>query len=226
MKQKIMTKTKLKTLLLITITAYTGYALSQESVTDTDGNTYRTITIGSQVWMSENLRTTRYNDGTAIPLVTDKAAWKDLHTPGYCWYNNSQSGNGITNGALYNWCAVNSGKLCPAGWHVPSDSAWTILTDYLGGLNAAGGKLKETGVSHWLSPNAGATNETGFTAIPEGYRNVDGTFTDFGGGGYWWSSTGSRYNNAWSRYMSYNSISIIRGNDDKQAGFSIRCVRD
>jgi uncharacterized protein (TIGR02145 family) len=114
-------------------------------VTDKDGNVYHTITIGTQVWMVENLKTTKYNDGTDIPLVKDSATWANLTTPGYCWLYNDQTTYINTTGALYNWYAVNTGKLAPIGWHVPSDSDFIALTKYLGGENTAGGKLKEAG---------------------------------------------------------------------------------
>lgn len=161
------------------------------TVTDSDGNVYNTVTIGTQVWMAENLRTTKYKDNTAIPLVTDNTAWTNLSTPGYCWYNNDAATNKSTYGALYNWYTVNTGKLCPTGWHVPTDAEWSTLTTCLGGVGVAGGKLKEAGTSHWMSPNVGATNETGFTALPSGYRYAGGTFEYNGLGGWWWSSTES-----------------------------------
>jgi uncharacterized protein (TIGR02145 family) len=131
-------------------------SLTYGEVSDIDGNYYKTIQIGSQIWMAENLKTTRYNDGSNIPLVTDNTAWSNLTTPGYCWYNNDAATYKNVYGALYNWYAVNTGKLCPSGWHVPSEYEWTLLVNYLGGVYAAGGKLKETGTTHWYSPNAGA----------------------------------------------------------------------
>ena len=138
------------------------------TVTDIDGNVYHTVKIGTQVWMVENLKTTKYNDGTPIPLVTANSSWAILTTPGYCFYNNDANVNKATYGAMYNWYIVNTGKLCPAGWHVPIDAEWTTLTNYLGSENAAGGKLKEFGISHWVTPNDGTTNSSGFTALPAG----------------------------------------------------------
>ena len=134
------------------------------SITDIDGNTYKTVTIGTQTWMAENLKVTKYNDGIAIPNVTDNTAWRELTTGALCDYGNTPS-NSETYGKLYNWHAVNTGKLCPTGWHVPSDAEWTELTDYLGGTSVAGDKLKETGSTHWSNLRTGATNETGFTAL-------------------------------------------------------------
>ena len=196
------------------------------TVIDIDGNVYNTVTIGSQVWMAENLKTTKYNDGTAIPLVTDSTSWSNLTTPGYCWYNNDEAGYKNVYGALYNWFTVNTGKLCPIGWHVPTDAEWTTLTDYLGGESVAGGKLKETGTTHWLSPNTGATNETGFTALPGGYRAGSGYFNHVGSYGHWWSATEGSAGNAWGRYVGYDNSNVYGLSDSKQAGFSVRCVKD
>ena len=132
------------------------------SVNDVDGNTYNVVAIGTQVWMAENLKTTKYKNGTAIPLITDLTAWMSLTTPGYCWYD-------ATYGALYNFYTLSTGSLCPTGWHIPSDAEWTTLTDYLGGETVAGGKLKETGTAHWTTPNSGATNAFGFKGLPGVY---------------------------------------------------------
>jgi uncharacterized protein (TIGR02145 family) len=195
-------------------------------VSDIDGNTYKTITIGTQTWMAENLRVGSYKDGTAIPLVTDNTAWGNLTTPGYCWYNNDEAIYKATYGALYNWYTVNTGTLCPTGWHVPTDDEWTTLTAYLGGESTAGGKLKETGTAHWISPNTGATNETGFTALPGGYRYSTGTYFNIGIYGTFWSSTGYSATDAWFRYMLYSNSIVKRDSDNKDYGFSVRCLRD
>src|SRR5574344_1448460 len=195
------------------------------SITDIDGNTYKTVTIGTQTWMAENLKVTKYNDGIAIPNVTDNTAWSELTTGALCDYDNPPS-NSETYGKLYNWHAVNTGKLCPTGWHVPSDAEWTELTDYLGGTSVVDGKLKETGTTHWASLNTGATNETGFTALPGGGRDYRGTFGGIGYTGHWWSATEYGATNAWDRYISdYNSI-VYRYRYAKEVGFSVRCVRD
>src|SRR5574344_2201952 len=195
------------------------------SITDIDGNTYKTVTIGTQTWMAENLKVTKYNDGIAIPNVTDNTAWRELTTGALCDYGNTPS-NSATYGTLSNWRAVNTGKLCPTGWYVPSDAEWTELTDYLGGASVAGGKLKETGATHWNSPNTGATNETGFTALPGGYRLSSGSFLDIGSDGSWWSATEYDTDYAWSRSLGYGSSSVDRGSNNKELGFSVRCVRD
>jgi uncharacterized protein (TIGR02145 family) len=198
----------------------------QNGVNDVDGNHYKTVLIGTQVWMAENLKTTKYNDGTAIPLVTDGAAWGALSTPGYCWYNNDAATYKATYGAMYNWYTVNMGKLCPTGWHVSTDAEWTTLTTYLGGTSIAGGKLKETGTAHWASPNTGATNESGFTALPGGYRYYNATYYSIGSNGAWWSSTEASTSSAWYRYVGCDYSYVYRDGSNKGCGFSVRCVRD
>ena len=202
------------------------------TITDVDGNIYHYVVIGTQTWMVENLKTTKYNDGTAIPLGTDDTAWANLTTPGYCWYNNDAATYKNTYGALYNWFTVNTSKLAPSGWHVPTDAEWTILTIYLGGETVAGGKMKSTGTREagtglWYRPNIGATNESGFTAVPAGYRDYDGTFKRIGMTGAWWSS--SEYGTgiyAWTRYLLYDYIDAYRDFRSKNDGFSVRCVRN
>ena len=199
---------------------------SHLTITDIDGNVYHTVTIGTQLWMVENLKTTKFNDNTAIPMVTDSTAWMNLITPGVCWYNNDAGAYKNTCGALYNSFAVNTGKLAPIGWHIPTDAEWTILTTYLGGDSIAGGKLKETGTTHWQSPNTGATNETGFTAIPGGYRTSNGSFSRINYFGYWWSVSEAVTGYVWSRGIYNNYNNVFRGNVSKNDGFSVRCLRD
>ena len=198
------------------------------AVTDIDGNSYDTVIIGTQVWMVENLKTTKYNDGTSIPLVTADATWANLTTPGYCFYNNDAAANKATYGALYNWYTVNTGKLCPTGWHVPADAEWTTLTNFLGGENAAGGKLKETGTTHWVTPNSGATNSSGFTALPAGYRQEAGSFSNINDDDFWWSTTTStsQITKAWSRGVNYNYPYVYNDFYLKYFGYSVRCLRD
>jgi uncharacterized protein (TIGR02145 family) len=207
--------------------------LTYGTVIDIEGNVYKTIQIGSksiqstQVWMAENLKTTSYNDGTSIPNVTDNAIWGGLSTGAYCWYNNDAATYKNIYGALYNWYTVNTAKLCPAGWHVPNDSEWTTLITYLGGYSVAGGKLKETGTTHWLSPNTGATNESGFTALPSGRRNYNtGSFELIGSFGLWWTSSAEDATRAYSRWVFYNDGSSGVDGDYNQYGYPIRCVRD
>jgi uncharacterized protein (TIGR02145 family) len=195
-----------------------------ETIKDIDGNVYRTVTIGTQVWMAENLKTTRYNDGTEIPLVTEQSAWYDLNAPGYCWYNNDENTNRDIYGALYNWYALNTGKLCPPGWHVPSDEEWAVLISYLGGDAIAGGKMKDISTTHWLSPNRGATNSSGFTALPAGFRGKSGFIP--GSIALFWSSTTFDASDAWTRYLQSESIVAGRNNGGMYHGFSIRCLKD
>jgi uncharacterized protein (TIGR02145 family) len=193
-------------------------------LTDKDGNTYDVVMIGTQVWMAENLKTTKYSDGTIIPLVTDNTSWSNLTTPGYCWYNNDPTSYKNTYGALYNFYAVSTGKLCPTGWHVPTDAEVTTLTTYLGGASVAGGKLKEIGTTHWSSPNTDATNESGFTAISSGGRNYLGTYVSNGIEFYLWTSTEYDYTTSWNRDISYTYADIFRHNNNKHNGFSVRCI--
>ncbi|MCX6223033.1 MAG: SPOR domain-containing protein [Bacteroidia bacterium] len=196
------------------------------SITDIDGNIYSAVTIGTQIWMTENLKVTKYNDGTGITNVTDNTAWANLQAGAYCWYENYGATYKSTYGALYNWFTVNTGKLCPIDWHVPSDAEWTIMTTYLGGSLAAGGKLKETGTTHWAIPNAGATNITGFTAVPGGYCYITGLFYNIGIDGRWWSSTEDSATKAWDLYIFYDTSQVLRNSGDKKIGFSVRCLKN
>ena len=201
-------------------------------IDEQDGQEYKCVEIGEQTWMAENLKATKYNDGTDIPLVTDNTEWGDLSTPGYCWYGNDAATYKTPYGALYNWHAVNTGKLCPTGWHVPTDAEWTTLTDYLGGEEVAGGKLKEAGTDHWRYPNVGATNSSGFTALGGGYRNyLHGIFRYVNFSGWWWSSTEFDYESdeeyAFVRYIFHDKDNINRyGFVPKSEGISVRCLRD
>jgi uncharacterized protein (TIGR02145 family) len=199
---------------------------NNSTVTDADGNVYHTVNIGTQVWMVENLKTTKYNDSTAIPLVTDGVAWATLTTPAYCYYSNDSVKYKYPYGALYNWYAVDSGILCPAGWHVPTDGEWDTLVSYLGGDSLAGGKLKEAGTAHWVAPNTGADNHSGFTALPGGSHYTNGSFYLNGKYGWLWSSTESSSTEAWHQYLIYNSSTITRVAGSKNLGISVRCIKD
>jgi uncharacterized protein (TIGR02145 family) len=209
--------------------------------TDGDGNNYPVVQIGAakgtidnldpsggkslQNWMGENLRTTKLRDGAIIPQVTENEVWGNLSTPAYCWYENNV-GNKNVYGAIYNWYAVNTGKLCPDGWHVPVNSDWDALTTYLGGFSIAGGKLKETGLTHWINPNSWATNETGFTALPGGVRVNNGVYDRIGYAGDWWSATESSSTYAWGYFMGYFDRDVRSGISMKRSGNSIRCIND
>ncbi|MEK7719983.1 MAG: fibrobacter succinogenes major paralogous domain-containing protein [Bacteroidota bacterium] len=207
--------------------SFTTTSTSGITITDVDGNTYSSVIIGTQTWMKENLKTTKFNDGTAILPVTDYSAWLGLTTPAYCWYNNDASTYKDTYGALYNWYTVNTGKLCPSGWHVPNINELTTLIEYLGGENVAGGKLKETGTIHWRSPNAGATNSSGFTALPGGYRTSTSItpFDSVGYKGYWWSSSPSA-DNAWYCVLFSGDATANKYYSRTESGFSVRCVKN
>ncbi len=196
------------------------------SIKDPDGNVYTSVVIGTQTWMLENLRTTHLKNGSEIPLITSNTAWSNLNSSGFCWYNNDESANKNTYGALYNWFAVNTGNLCPSGWHVPTIDDWDILATYLGGENSAGGKLKESGTTHWLDPNLGATNESGFTALPGGQRDNQGTFSMIGIVGFWWTDTPAYSDRAYSRELDNDYSYFFSFNDIKKFGFSVRCLKD
>jgi len=205
-----------------TTNPYLNPNLTYGTVTDIDGNTYATIQIGTQTWMAENLKTTRYNDGTAIPNVTDRGIWGGLTTGAWCNYDNNASNNS-TYGKLYNWYAVNTGKLAPAGWHVPSEAEWQTLNNYFGNSVAAG-EMKTTTL--WNSPNTGATNSSGFTALPAGYRADNGIFFEIGVSGDFWSSTVTTTGNARIRYLYYEYPNVLGLNFVFRSGCSVRCVRD
>ncbi len=212
------------------------------SMSDQEGNMYKTVTIGTQVWMAENLRTTIYNDGTAIPNVSDDTEWTNLSTGAYCNYNNTAS-NVTTYGRLYNWYAVNTNKLAPSGWHVPTDAEWTTLEDYLMGngynydSTTTGNKYAKAlaSTSGWTSwtdigvpGNAdypAHRNETGFSALPGGYRFYDGLFYDIGDNGEWWSAS-DYLTFAYYRQIRYCDNFLYRDYYFKFCGGSVRCIRD
>ncbi len=212
-----------------TSSAIFNTSLTYGTVTDIDGNVYKTITIGSLTWMAENLRTTKYRNGDAIPEVTANSTWKSLKSDAYCNYENTKDLDQIaTLGRLYNWFAVtDSRNLAPAGWHVATDAEWSSLTTFLGGESVAGGKLKEASTLHWNSPNTSATNSSGFTALPSGRREYDsGVFINLGYDGFWWTSSAYNPDYSWYRDIHYTFASINRANFHKQYGFSVRCVKD
>jgi len=185
-----------------------------------------TIHIGNQVWMRKNLCVTHYRNGDPVVNVTDSTAWSNLTTPAYCSYGNNPGDTSVY-GLLYNWYAVNDPRgLCPAGYHIATDSDWTVLVNYLGGQSVAGGKLKITGTSYWKSPNTGATNSYNYSALPGGYRDDNGDFGDLQGGGYWWSSTAADQYTAKGRGIGYTAGDINPLRISKTYGFSVRCVRN
>ena len=228
---------KLYFLIISTVLCFlTNSALKAQTITDADGNVYNTITIGNQLWMNENLKTTKYSDGTIIPNITSSSVWGNLDSGAYCDYNNDPNISAIY-GKLYNWyAATDSNNVCPTGWHVPTDSDWNKLILYLDpnadttatGTQSlsVGGKLKEIDTTHWSNPNTGATNSTGFTALPGGYRMIIGSYDWINYFGFWWSSTEFSVDRAWYRSLVNNSNGISRFDHWKNNGFSIRCVCD
>jgi uncharacterized protein (TIGR02145 family) len=198
-----------------------------DTIPDIDGNTYKTVGIGSQIWMAQNLRSTRLNDGTIIPQVKSDSIWDFNPHIAYCWYNNDSVYNLKIYGALYNFYAVKSGLLCPIGWHVPKDSEWTTLVNYLGGTEKAGGKLKDYFTSWWGDPNVCIVNNYGFSALPGGRRShIKGKFSDIRYQGYWWTSTLKNEFIAYSRLMYNSNTHINRLESTRGDGFSVRCIKD
>lgn len=219
------------------------------TITDIDGNNYTIIKIGDQIWMKENLKTTKYNDGSNIPLVTDSAAWSNLASPGYCWYNNDPSAYKDVYGGLYNWrttdAASNSDKnVCPAGWHVPTDEEWTILEDYLiaNGFNydgtTSGNKIAKSLASTTLwevSAETGAVgnvdypsyrDKTGFSALPTGCRDFSGAFHSLGVYCKWWSATEQDASDGWTRFLYFDYVNVTRSDCAKEYGYPVRCLKD
>jgi uncharacterized protein (TIGR02145 family) len=176
--------------------------------------------------MQESLATARFNDDTPIPLVIEDFIWRNLSTPGYCWYNNDATTYKSTYGALYNSYTVHTGILCPTGWHVPTVEEWRTLIDYCGGRLVAGGKLKENGTVHWHDPNYRATNESGFTALPGGHRDPSGGFYFIDYFGFWWTATVNDFAHTLWQSMNYAGESVLENFDHPNEGYSVRCIRD
>ncbi|HNX84065.1 MAG: fibrobacter succinogenes major paralogous domain-containing protein [Bacteroidales bacterium] len=233
------TKSKIRMLPLIltgiSLLFINGCQKEEESseIKDKDGNIYTSLTIGSQVWMAENLKTTKYNDGTAIPLMT----YSYIKNPGYTWCEEDAALYKESYGALYNWYAVNTKKLCPSGWHVPTDAEWHTLILNLDGnaqnvtgieSETAGGKLKETGTAHWKTTSTSVTNESGFNGLPGGHCHIGDphAFYYMGYRGLWWTATEFNDGSAWLRDLRDNDIKVYRGYLDKGYGFSVRCIKN
>jgi uncharacterized protein (TIGR02145 family) len=201
----------------------------KDQVRDIEGHSYPVIQIGEQLWMGKNLRTATFSDGTPVLQVRDYEDWSNLSQPAYCWYNNDSLNAGVF-GGLYNYYAVESGKLCPDGWHVPSDEDWIELESFLGGAELAGGALKESGTDHWKTPNAQASNESGFTALPGGYRSYTGPFNLMRIETFWWTTSERNWygstNTVIYRNVQYDGQEVRRHVAEKANGFSVRCVKD
>ncbi len=209
--------------------------------TDIDGNNYNVIVIGTQAWTKENLNTTRYNDGVSIPLILDGTSWSNLSTPGYCWYENDVADSKDIYGLLYNWYTVNTGKLCPKGWHVPTDAEFTTLTDYLisnnygyqgGGTDIAKSLAAPTGWTNFgtigtVGNGQSSNNSSGFKALAGGHRSYNGVYNDFGNYGFLWTASQNDANLAYYREILYNSSDVFKTCSlSKLVGFSVRCLKD
>jgi len=192
-----------------------------ETITDIDGNSYKTVKIGTQTWMAENLKTTKYRNGDKIQNVnvTDNANWAALTTGAYCSYNEATY-------VLYNgWAVFDSRKIAPVGWHIPNEDEWTTLITFLGGESVAGGAIKEAGTTHWISPNTGATNSSGFTSLPNGFRDDQGSMEPLGYVDGWWSSEHTT-DSAWTLFVDNDESRVIRLSSGKWSGISVRCIKD
>lgn len=229
-------KTTTKTILLLFLSTFLCASCSKNddnepdnsnttsgTVTDADGNVYHTVTIGTQTWLVENLKTTKYNDGVTIPNVTDNTTWSNLTTGAYCNYNNDAA-NGTNFGRLYNWHTVNTGKLAPKGWHIPTDIEWTTLCDYLGGNDVAGGKMKSA--TGWGS-EIGTTNSSGFSALPSG-GIINAKFSNINVKCYFWSTTENIDSDVWYRTLISEQLGIYRNISygSKNNGFAVRCIKN
>lgn len=211
-------------LIMFAIITMSGCNNSSDPVTPPAGNLPGTIAIGSQVWADKNLDVSTYRNGDPIPQVQDSIAWSNLTTGAWCYYN-GDAGLGATYGKIYNWYAVNDSRgLAPLGYHVASDAEWTTLTNYLGGDTIAGGKLKA--LTLWENPNIGATNSSGFTALPAGFRNNIGNSYFITYDGYFWTANEDNVAQAWNRYLFNMRADINRYSIDKRFGYSVRCIKD
>jgi uncharacterized protein (TIGR02145 family) len=200
--------------------------LNYGSMTDQDGNVYKTIIIGGQTWMAENLKTRHYRNGNTISVVIDPISWRLLTTGATSWYNNDSTTYNCPYGRLYNWYAVaDSRNLCPTGWHVPTDAEFRTLSTNLGGVSIAGGRMKTTDTLYWLTPNGGADNSSGWSGLPSGIRSgVDGQFYGGSQSGFYWELSSPF--TAWYRYLDSNTSEIIRDNGGKTDGRVVRCIKD
>jgi uncharacterized protein (TIGR02145 family) len=206
------------------------FKCGKDNAKDVDGNSYKTVQIGTQCWTQSNLKVSRYRDGDNIPTGLSNSAWQGTTAGAYAIYNNAPANDALY-GKLYNHYAVmDSRGLCPTGWHVPSDGEWTTLENFLGGSSVAGGALKSTAMhpapGGWTSPNTGATNSSGFFAPPGGLRYDNGDFNLMATNGFWWSSSVSSASIAWYRYLYCGFSDVYRSYFDRAIGFSVRCCRD
>jgi uncharacterized protein (TIGR02145 family) len=214
---------------IVTLVPTQSQVVDFEFVTCTDGsnNNYAVVTIGTQTWMAENLRTSKYRTGGLIPKVVDDNTWMNFSTPAFSWYNHDSAGLAVTYGALYKWYTASQSDLCPTGWHVPTRQEWSALISFLGGDSLAGGKLKETGLAFWNTPNAEASNSTGFTGRPGGLRAIGtAAFLDMGDRGYFWAATDYSAAYAYCYQLDFDSKKLHAIGNNKGNGFSVRCIKD
>lgn len=201
----------------------------QVSLIETGGKNFKTVKIGKQIWMAENMNESTYRNGDSIPQVQDAVKWCELGTGAFCYYEN-KAANGAKYGKLYNWYAVNDPRgLAPKGWHIPNDAEWKQLTDYLGGENEAGTKLKSnSGWNEYEGKNGNGNNSSGFAGLPGGFRDFFGPFHSMGCCSSWWSSTEENMNsrNGIFRFLSYNCKNVFKDNFTKRRGISVRCIKD
>ena len=203
---------------------YTGQV---GQITDIQGNTYKTIGIGSQIWMSENLKTRFFNNNSPIPVIMNDSIWAKLQSPGCCWYNNDSIDYRQVYGTLYNFYAVETGLLCPDGWHVPDTFEWSILESYLGGSDIAGGRLKDYNKALWTEPNPCIPNDYQFYALPGGERlNYTGSFFQIRETGFWWTRSLKKDFEAYARTMSHSDKSLGLVLNDTRRGYSVRCIKN
>ena len=185
------------------------------------------VKIGNQIWMQRNLDVTTYRNGDTIPMVSDNTTWKKITTGAWCYYENDSATYAATYGKLYNWYAVTDPRgLAPAGWHIPNSEEWNVLVKWLGGIRIAGGKMKATGTTNWLSPNTDATNSSKFTGLPGGYRYNNGKFFDMGTSGNWWSTSAPTVTEAWAYGLGFEDGEVGTDGAYKRSGFSVRCIKD
>lgn len=226
--------------ILVLILIFTNSCEKEDLISDFEGNYYKTVSIGTQIWMAENLKSTKYNDNNDIPNITDNDQWTNLSSGAYCWYQNN---NIESYGALYNWYAVNTGKLCPIGWHVPSDEEWITLENYLieNGYNydgtKTGNKIAKALASKisWANTSADGApgsfsfwakrNASGFSALPGG-RRFNAAFISRDYEAHWWSTSEYLINQAWGRMVHYEGINSLKLNNYKYNGLSVRCIKD
>ena len=225
MKKSISSFIVISGLLAIATTGCGKDAEDPSKVTDIEGNSYNTVTIGEQVWMTENLKTTKYNDGSDIPVIADSLVWKNLTTDGLCWYKNESLVYDDPYGVLYNGYSVSTGKLCPSGWHVPTLDELTVLAMYSGDTLTSGGNLKYSGSDYWSAPNIGANNRSRFSALGAGIRYFEGSFSSFSYFTCFWS-TSEFISDLWFLSLYFDDAHARLNHRNKNYGFSVRCIKD